>query len=752
MALGLSYAFDANEETPQSIALKREIMAQLMGEIGGGRAPQNWGEGVGSALSSIAHGFAGNVMRKRADAGEKAGNARADDLKSRLMAALSGQAPVSLDASGSIAESFAENATPLDPASARVDQAHGGAGGGEWLAYANQGATRNQPLNPKLVEALSFLPELGVSMEVFSGGQHEKGKGPRVGSTRHDHGNSADVFFKKDGRKLNWADPNDRPIFEEIVRRGKAAGVTGFGAGEGYMQPGSMHLGFGAPAVWGAGGSGANAPDWLRNAYNSSAAQAPNSAVAANEAMATGALANRLPMNAPIPQMRPEMAPSTFMEDNLFRGLFGRDSFDPAPAAPPMDAGMNLPMNAPIPTRRPQNGPPLDAPIPQMRPQMNGGLPMEAPIPQMRPQMPPQGVQLPMNGPIPQMRPAPPQAAPPMPPPQTVSDMPIGAPQAMLPAQQPPAMPQAAPQAQAMPQQQGGPDLALLMEVVSNPFMDQGTKAFAMAQLQQHMQAQDPAHQLDMEYKRAQLAKLQAEAAGGGEDGIFGTPIYGVDPETKKTVLGAMGKDGKFHRLDTGGVDVTPGVTWQDFGTHRQAFDNRSGAPIGPAVPKENYQEAFDTGAGGEAGQRQAAAAASLPTDLAAAEQAVSDLDALINHPGLPAIAGSVDQYRPAWTMGPEGRDALARFNQAKGRAFLQAFGMLKGGGTVTEIEGLKAEQAMARMDRALSEADFKKALEDFRDAVKTGTEKLRQKAGAPAPTGGQGQRLRFNPATGELE
>ena len=142
----------------------------------------------------------------------------------------------------------------------------------DWLRYANQNATRRLPLNDRLVNALGFLPELGVTMEVFSGGQPGKGEGPRVGSTRHDHGNAADVFFYKDGRRLNWASEADRPLFEEIVRRGRAAGVSGFGAGDGYMQPGSMHIGFGSPGVWGAGGRGAAAPSWLRAAYEGGAA------------------------------------------------------------------------------------------------------------------------------------------------------------------------------------------------------------------------------------------------------------------------------------------------------------------------------------------------------------------------------------------------------------------------------------------------------------------------------------------------
>lgn len=138
----------------------------------------------------------------------------------------------------------------------------------EWLIYANQGATRNQPIDPSLAQAFGFLPELGLQMEVFSGGQPGAGSGgARVGSTRHDHGRSADVFFRKGGQRLDWSNPEHVPIFQDVVRRAKAAGVTGFGAGPGYMQPGSMHVGFGSPSVWGAGGKGANAPDWLRQAY-----------------------------------------------------------------------------------------------------------------------------------------------------------------------------------------------------------------------------------------------------------------------------------------------------------------------------------------------------------------------------------------------------------------------------------------------------------------------------------------------------
>lgn len=180
----------------------------------------------------------------------------------------------------------------------------------DWIRYANQGATRSLPLNSRLTEAFSFLPELGVSMEVFSGGQPAKGTSSRrVGSTRHDHGNAADVFFRRGSERLDWANPEHRPIFADIVQRARAAGVTGFGAGPGYMQPGSMHVGFGPSAVWGAGGRGANAPDWLRAAYEG--APAPRVAVAAAAPQPAGSPAPALGPGVPVASA-PAAAASVF--------------------------------------------------------------------------------------------------------------------------------------------------------------------------------------------------------------------------------------------------------------------------------------------------------------------------------------------------------------------------------------------------------------------------------------------------------
>jgi hypothetical protein len=155
---------------------------------------------------------------------------------------------------------------------------HAGMTHAEWLRYSNQGATRNDPLHPSLIEAMSFLPQMGIQMNVVSGGQEPAGQGgARTGSTRHDHGMAADVDFYKDGRKLDWNNADDLPILVQIVQTAKARGVTGIGAGDDYMGPGRFHVGFGNPGVWGAGGKGANAPEWLRAAYaGAPAGRVPN--------------------------------------------------------------------------------------------------------------------------------------------------------------------------------------------------------------------------------------------------------------------------------------------------------------------------------------------------------------------------------------------------------------------------------------------------------------------------------------------
>lgn len=202
-----------------------------------------------------------------------------------------------------------------------------------WLKYANANATRNQPLDPKLKNALSFLPDMGVQAVVFSGGQPARGLA-RIGSHRHDNGRSADVVFMKGGRQLDWARDEDRPIFEQIVSKAKERGVTGIGAGPGYMRQGSMHVGFGSPAVWGAGGKGENAPDWLKSAYY-------------GNGYSRGGLVVHAARGGAIPELNdPE-------EEDMPPPGAVRLSIDDEPQ--PQQVAQALPVEAPVPQQRPMD-------------------------------------------------------------------------------------------------------------------------------------------------------------------------------------------------------------------------------------------------------------------------------------------------------------------------------------------------------------------------------------------------------------
>ncbi len=147
------------------------------------------------------------------------------------------------------------------PAGTMVQQ-EGPMGGGAVLERQRELAgVRKLPLSARLRGVLEqAAASVGVQAVVYSGGQAPAGSGgPRTGSTRHDHGNAADLYLIKDGRKLSDTNPEDKAIMSKFVSAAVAAGATGVGAGHGYMGPTDIHVGFGQPATWGGA-------DWIQSA------------------------------------------------------------------------------------------------------------------------------------------------------------------------------------------------------------------------------------------------------------------------------------------------------------------------------------------------------------------------------------------------------------------------------------------------------------------------------------------------------
>lgn len=120
-------------------------------------------------------------------------------------------------------------------------------------------------------------------------------------------------------------------------------------------------------------------------------------------------------------------------------------------------------------------------------------------------------------------------------------------------------------------------------------------------------------------------------------------------------------------------------------------------------------------------------------TAIAKAEESLAVIDKAINHPGRKAATGTSSVLDPRnYIAGTEPMNFQVVLDQLGGQAFLQAFESLKGGGQITEVEGKKATDAMARLNRKQSDAEFKKSLEDLRSVVSTGL--ARAKGGSSEP------------------
>lgn len=126
----------------------------------------------------------------------------------------------------------------------------------------------------------------------------------------------------------------------------------------------------------------------------------------------------------------------------------------------------------------------------------------------------------------------------------------------------------------------------------------------------------------------------------------------------------------------------------------------------------------------------------------------IKAIDRLMNNPGLDNIVGGglwgrlpdkiAELGVDAFEAGTPAATAMADYKNITGANFLQAFQQLKGGGQITEIEGAKAEAALARLRRSQSKEEFQKALGELRTVMEQVLSNARNKAkggAAPAAT-----------------
>ena len=179
-----------------------------------------------------------------------------------------------------------------------------------------------------------------------------------------------------------------------------------------------------------------------------------------------------------------------------------------------------------------------------------------------------------------------------------------------------------------------------------------------------------------------------------------------------------------------------------DFQGGKAAFDKRVGtvSPLSTAA-QEAAGQATVEGSKKSAtvtAEGQATATLDLPKVETTAEQAIKYVDEMRKHPGRKMATGmsSIVPKIP----GTNQANFLARLEQLKGGQFLQAYQVLRGGGQISEIEGKKATDAIARMDTSQTEGEFLKALDDYEEVIKAGLDNARKRSGQTNKTASQGK------------
>lgn len=160
--------------------------------------------------------------------------------------------------------------------------------------------------------------------------------------------------------------------------------------------------------------------------------------------------------------------------------------------------------------------------------------------------------------------------------------------------------------------------------------------------------------------------------------------------------------------------------------------------------PDVKGQQAAATAAGTVTGRSQAEAAMGVSDAIAEAQNAVGIIDQMMSHPGLEYAVGKSSVLPIIPGTPPADFDALAK--QLEGKAFLQAFETLKGGGQITQIEGEKATAAIARLSRAQTEEEYRRSLREFKNIIQRGIARAKAKGRqANGPTQGTGEFAGFS-------
>lgn len=201
-------------------------------------------------------------------------------------------------------------------------------------------------------------------------------------------------------------------------------------------------------------------------------------------------------------------------------------------------------------------------------------------------------------------------------------------------------------------------------------------------------------------------AQMRATAQGD-----MGGSLPDLDRE-----IGAIQRDLKNPTLDAGSKQLL----WQQLQTLQ---GQRAKYYAGPMQAEPSAAERA-AAAAAQAGAVEQAKADVVPAQqktnaLAKFDQVLGTIGTVLNHPGLPMATGLSGKLDPRnYVPGTQAADFAAKADQLQGQVFISAYEGLRGGGAITEVEGKKAENAIASLNRTQSPEQYRKSLVELRDVI----------------------------------
>ena len=215
------------------------------------------------------------------------------------------------------------------------------------------------------------------------------------------------------------------------------------------------------------------------------------------------------------------------------------------------------------------------------------------------------------------------------------------------------------------------------------------------------------------------------------------SPGYANEGEMRATVAGDMGADPAAIQREIAATQADLKKTLDQ--PSKLALQSHLNALMGQE--KTIGSQGSGSGGGAQGMQLQSPAEAArlleqVKADIQPTQQKQAGIDSaqnaydLVNkallHPGLSTSTGLSGTLDPRnYIPGTNAKNFGAIQKQLQGNAFLSAYASLKGGGQITEVEGMKAENAIARLQTAQSTDEYKSALKDYQTVIGQGLKRM---------------------------